>query len=90
MAYWLQCLVPKREFVVSSLFWIPKRVGLFAIQATLLNPDMCNPDFRLNRTDWKVLIPSHTYNSYTHNPDLPTPNRDLGSTSVQIKESCLY
>ena len=39
--------------------------------ATQLNPDMCNPDFRLNlnRTDWKVLVPSYTYNSYTHNPD---------------------
>ena len=24
------------------------------IQATLLNPDMCNPDFHINRTDWKV------------------------------------
>ena len=39
------------------------------IQTTMLNPDMCNPDFHLNRTDWKVTIPSHTYNSYTHNPD---------------------
>ena len=39
------------------------------IQATLLNPDMCNPDFRLKRTDWKVPVPSHTYNSYMHNPD---------------------
>ena len=40
------------------------------IQATLHNPDMRNPDFRLNRTDWKVPVPSYTYNSYTHNPDL--------------------
>ena len=39
------------------------------IQATLLNPDMCNPDFRLNRTDRKVPVPSYTYNSYTHNPN---------------------
>ena len=39
------------------------------IQATLLNPDMCNPDFHLNRTDWKAPVPSYTYNSYTHNPD---------------------
>ena len=35
----------------------------------LFNPDMCNPDFRLNRTDWKVPVPSYTYNSHTHNPD---------------------
>ena len=40
-----------------------------SIQATLLNPDMCNPDFRLNRTDWKVPAPFYTYNSYTHNSD---------------------
>ena len=39
------------------------------IQATLLNPDMSNPDFRLKRTDWKVPVPSYAYNSYTHNPD---------------------
>ena len=39
------------------------------IQATLLNPDMCNPDFRLNRSDWKVPVPFYTYNSYTHNLD---------------------
>ena len=39
------------------------------IQATLLNPDMSNPDFRLNRTDWNVPVPSYTYNSYAHNPD---------------------
>ena len=38
-------------------------------QATLLNPDMCTPDFRLNRTDWKVPVPSYSYNSYMHNPD---------------------
>ena len=39
-------------------------------QATLLNPDMCNPDFRLNRTDKKVPVLSYTYNSYTHNSEL--------------------
>ena len=39
------------------------------IQATLLNPDMCNPDFRPERTDWKVPVHSYTYISYTHNPD---------------------
>ena len=41
------------------------------IQATLLNPDMCNPDLCLNRTDWKVPVPSYTYmyDSYTHTPD---------------------
>ena len=39
------------------------------VQATLLNPDMCNPDFRLNRTDWKFPVPSYTYDSYTNNPD---------------------
>ena len=39
------------------------------VQATLLNPDMCNPDFRLNWTDWKVPVPSYTYNSYMHNSD---------------------
>ena len=33
------------------------------------NPDMCNPDFCLNRTDWKVPVPSYTYNSYTHSPE---------------------
>ena len=39
------------------------------IQATLLNPDMYNPDFHLNRTDWKVPVLFYTYNSYKHNPD---------------------
>ena len=39
------------------------------VQATLLNPDMCNPDFRLNRTNWKIPVTSYTYNSYTHNSD---------------------
>ena len=39
------------------------------IQATLLNPDICNPNFRLNRTYWKVPVPSYTKNSYKHNPD---------------------
>ena len=39
------------------------------IQATLLNPDMCNQDFRLNRTDWKVPVPSYTYDSFMHNSD---------------------
>ena len=55
------------------------------IQATLLNLDMCNPDFRLNRTDWKVPVPSYANNFYAHNPD-----RNLGSTSVRIKQSCLH
>ena len=55
------------------------------VLATLLNPYTCNPDFRLNRTNWKVPVPSYTYNSYTHNPD-----RNLRSTSVRIKQSCLY
>ena len=59
--------------------------GFDLIQATMLNPDMCNPDFRLNQTDWKVAVPSYTYNSYTHNPD-----RNFGSRSVRIKQSCLY
>ena len=36
------------------------------LQATL---DMCNPDSCLNRTDWKVPVPSYTYNLYTHNTD---------------------
>ena len=48
----------------GSELWI-----LMIIQATLLNPDMCYPDFRLNRTDLKVPVPSYTYNSYTHNSD---------------------
>ena len=39
------------------------------IPATLLNPDMSNPNFRLNRTDWKVPVTSYTYNSYMHNLD---------------------
>ena len=43
------------------------------IQATLLNLDMCNLDFRLNRTDWKVPVPTYIYNSYTHNPLWPVP-----------------
>ena len=42
---------------------------IWSLQATLLNPDMGNPDFRLNRTDWKVPAPSYSYNSYTHNTD---------------------
>ena len=49
---------------VSQRFGIHK-----SIQTTLLNPDMCNPDFRLNRTVWKVTFPSYTYKYYTHNPD---------------------
>ena len=60
-------------------------VSLWTIQAILLNSDMCNPDFRLNRTNLEVPVPSYTYNSYTHNPDLPYPERNLGSTSVRIK-----
>ena len=39
------------------------------IQANLLNPDVCNPDFRRYRTDWKGPVPSYTYNFCTHNPD---------------------
>ena len=39
------------------------------IQETQLNPDMCNTDFCLNRTDWNVPVPSYKHNSYTHNPD---------------------
>ena len=39
----------------------------FQLQATLLNPNMCNPDFRQNRTDWNVPVPSYTYKSYMHN-----------------------
>ena len=39
-------------------------VSITISPSNLLNPDLCNPDFRLNRTDWKVVIPS-----YTHNPD---------------------
>ena len=39
------------------------------VQATLFNPDVCNPDFRQNQTDWKVPLLSYTYSSYTHNPD---------------------
>ena len=39
------------------------------IKATLLNPDMCNPDFRLSRIDRKVPVLSYTYYSYMHNPD---------------------
>ena len=37
------------------------------VQATLLNPDMCNPNFRLKRD--RSEGPSYTYNFYTHNPD---------------------
>ena len=46
-----------------------KCLDVYKVQATLLNTDMCSPDFRLNRTDWKVPASSNTYNSYTHNPD---------------------
>ena len=62
-----------REGDICSSFkfiWdIYRILFIVTIPTTLLNPDMFNPDFRLNRTDWKVLIPSHTFNSYTHNPD---------------------
>ena len=47
----------------QNILWVGR------VQATLLNPDMCNPDFRLNRADGKVPVPSFTYPSYTHNPD---------------------
>ena len=40
-----------------------------SIQANLLNPDVCNPDLRRYRTDWKGPVPSYTYNFCTHNPD---------------------
>ena len=38
-----------------------KREYLPQIQATLLIPDMCNPDLRLNRTDSKVPVPSYMF-----------------------------
>ena len=41
----------------------------WSLQATLLNLDICNPDFRLNGTDLKVPVPTFTYNFYMHNPD---------------------
>ena len=30
--------------------------GTTILQAALLNPDMCNPDFRLNQTDWSLPV----------------------------------
>ena len=55
-------------FLVCIVYYSQLEVTL-RVHATLVNPDMCNPDFRLNRTDWKVPVPSYTYISYTHNPD---------------------
>ena len=55
--------------VVPYTFYKYKSQQSMKIRATLLNPDMCNPDFRLNRTVWKAPVPSYTYNSYAHNPD---------------------
>ena len=59
---WLNAWV--KHWPVEPVCWLGNR-----IQATLLNPDMCNPDFCLNRTDWKVPVTSYTYHFYTHNPD---------------------
>ena len=60
-------------YVFSSLRYkyFSMYVSLWTIQAILLNSDMCNPDFRLNRTNLEVPVSFYTYNSYTHNPDLP-------------------
>ena len=60
-------LIPLK--IESVLDLINILIGKLLIQATLLNPDMCNPDFRLNRTDGKVPVLFYTYNSYMHNPD---------------------
>ena len=60
------------KFQISSFYKISCEQRV--IQATLLNRDMCNPDFRLNRTDWKVPyihihIIYYAYNSYKYNLD---------------------
>ena len=60
------------------------------IQATPLNPDLCNPDFRLNRADWKVPVPSYTIIPTCIIRILPNPDINLGSTSVRSKQSSLY
>ena len=57
------------------------------IQATLLYPDMCNPDFCLNRIGRS--LPIHVIPICIIRI-LPNPDRDLGYTSVRIKRSCLY
>ena len=49
--------------------WLYLTILLGYIQTALLNPDMCNLDFRLNRTDWNVPVPPFTYNLYVHNRD---------------------
>ena len=59
------------------------KIMVFILQATLLTPDMCNP-YRL-----KVTVPSYKCNSYTYNHDFHNLDRNLWSTSVQIKQSCL-
>ena len=60
------------------------------LQATLLNPDMWNPYFHLNRPDWKVPESLLIHIIYIRIIRiLPNPDRNLGFTSVRIK-SCLY
>ena len=59
------------------------------IQATLLNPDMYNPDSRLNRTIGRSQFrPMHII-PLCMIRILPNPDRNLGSTSVRIKHNCL-
>ena len=53
-----------------------------AIQATPLNLDTCNPDFRLKSLPIHI-IPMRIIRI------LPNPDRNLGSTSVRIKQSSL-
>ena len=75
------------------IFWSNSQmsVATVVIQATLLNPDMCNLDFCLNQRDWKVpeSLPIHII-PIRIIQILPNPDRNLESTSVRIKQSCLY
>ena len=52
--------------------------------------DMCNPDFRINRTDGRSQsLPIHVLLIRIIRI-LPNPDRNLGSTSDWIQQSCLY
>ena len=60
------------------------------VQVTLLNPDMCNPDFRRNRQIGRSRsLPIHIIPIRIVRI-LPNLDRNLGSTPFQIEQSCLY
>ena len=57
--------------------------------APLLNSDMCNPDFLLGQIGRSRSLPLHIIPIRIIRI-LPNPDRNLGYTSVRIKQSCMY